>query len=151
MANVLSMGVGGSKVPPMFCGEVVERQQRVTVLLEAFAGIGVLGTILLQELIERLVTPVPDLGPPDHMDGSRGHRLDTLGHPVEHFGCLVNPATLLASLCIDLAKSMHTTQRSVLLLYRIKSTRSARPALVTRATTQKTIVVTARRHLRFNS
>ena len=39
----------------MFGGKVVERQQHVTVLGQAFAGGWILGLVLLQEVAERLV------------------------------------------------------------------------------------------------
>ena len=47
-------GVGGPQVSPVLCGEVVEGEQDVTVLLEDLTRLVVLGTGLFQEMIERL-------------------------------------------------------------------------------------------------
>ena len=51
-------GIGGPQVSPVFRGEVIEGEQCVTILLEAFASLGVLRSILLQEFVESLIRVV---------------------------------------------------------------------------------------------
>ena len=78
----------------MLCWVVVKREQDVLVFSEAVAGGFVLGSILFQELIERLVRSFACLGQPYLMQVVFRFGLNTLGKFVQDVRRLVNPAAL---------------------------------------------------------
>ena len=96
--------IGRPQVAPVFSGEVIEGEQDVTVLGQAFARGGVLRLVLFNEFIERFLGIGLRLGLPDFMQIRLGFRLNTFGHLVEHVGRLVNPASLLSGFREDLTK-----------------------------------------------
>ena len=87
---------------PMLRREVVEGHEDVSILGEAAASRLVLGTVLLQEVVEGLGRHLPGLGQPDLVKGALSRRLESPRHLVEHVGRLVNPAPLLLRRGVDL-------------------------------------------------
>lgn len=73
----------------MFSGKIVEDQQNVSIFGQAFASFRVLGSILLDKLIKRLLDVGLGLCLPDFMKIRFGFRLNALGHLVEDVGRLV--------------------------------------------------------------
>ncbi len=84
--------------------EVVEGQQSVPVLDQAFCCPRILRLEGLQEQIERGMSVFAGLGLPDVMQHFLGLGLDPFGKGVEHVAGLVHPASLLACLRENLLK-----------------------------------------------
>ena len=105
--------VGGSQVLPVFGREVIERQQLVAILCQAFGRLGVFRLIVFQEGVEGLGCVVPRVGHPDLMDHLLGRRLFVLGQFVQHVGRLVHPATLGFCRRIDFGNRIPETQGTV--------------------------------------
>ena len=83
-----------AQVDPVLGGEVVERQQGVTIFVEARRRRRVLSAEGLEEEIERLAGVLPRRGHPDVVQHRFRLGLDALRHLVQHVGCLVDPAAL---------------------------------------------------------
>src|SRR5690606_1408649 len=84
-----------SQMLPVFLWEVVERQELVSILLEAVAGCLVLGLVLLQEVVEGFRSRFTGLRHPDFLESGLGLRLNALGHLVQHIRRFMHPAALL--------------------------------------------------------
>jgi len=80
----------GLEVDPVFCREVVERQQLLLIVDNLRDGLRVLGLVGLAELADGDLGVATVLGVADLGQGSAGGRLGRLGQGVEHVGDLVD-------------------------------------------------------------
>ena len=108
VAKELSIGV-----LPVLGGEIVEGEQHVAVLGQAFDRLVVLRAVDFRECIEGGLGVRPGLGHPDVLERPLGFALQTLRQPVEDVGGLVHPAALLARLGPDLGKRLPEAERTV--------------------------------------
>ena len=88
--------VGGANAHPVFCREIVERHQRVSILDQTFDGIRELGLIHGDEGVERPNGLDSGLRLPDVMQRLLRVGLGTLRQPIQHIARFVHPATLVA-------------------------------------------------------
>src|SRR5947207_1268672 len=105
--------VGRSQVLPVLGGEVVEGEQHVAVLGQAFDRLVVLRVVDFCECIEGGLGVRPGLGHPNVLERWFGFALQTLRQPVEDVGSLVHPTALLARLGPDLGKRLPEAERTV--------------------------------------
>lgn len=88
--------VGRAQVQPVLRGTIVERQQLVTNVLQAFTGLGVLRFVRGQEFVEGTLRVLARVGHPDRVHLFFRLRLQVLRQFIEHVGGFVDPAALLA-------------------------------------------------------
>ena len=113
VANVLSMGFVVRRWLPMLGGEVIESQQRIAVLVQAFRRLLVFHLIVLDESIKRSLGVSLGLGRPNLLQGAFGLRLLVLRQLGEHVGGLMHPTALLAAGRPDFADSFPEAERAV--------------------------------------
>lgn len=87
--------IGRSDALPMLGREVVEGQQLVPVLFQAFGGLGVFRLVSLDEEVEPLHRIGAGFGLPDVMEHLPGLGLRQLGQVIQDVARLVDPAPLL--------------------------------------------------------
>ena len=102
-----------TQVLPMFGREVVEGEQRVPVLLEAFGGLLVFDGIGLVEGVERRLGVLPRFGHPDVLQHALGPGLLALGQLVENVGGLMHPTSLLTGPRPDFADRLPEAERAI--------------------------------------
>jgi hypothetical protein len=88
--------VGRSQMLPVLGGEVVEREQRLTILGQAFDGLVVFDAPGFDEGVERGERIFLGLGHPDFLERPLGFRVLALRQLVQDIGGLVDPAALAA-------------------------------------------------------
>ena len=98
---------------PVFGGEVVEGEQRVSVLGQAIGGLVVFGLVLGKETIEGFLGIVAPLGHPDFSEIRLGPGLNRLWEFVEDVHRFVNPASLMAGGAELLLQRLPEPQRAV--------------------------------------
>ena len=76
--------------------EVIKRQQDISILRQTFDSLGIFGLERRGEQIKGSPSLLLRLGHPDIMQHRFGLGLKRFGHLIEHIGCLMDPATLLA-------------------------------------------------------
>jgi hypothetical protein len=106
-------GVGGAQVQPVLSGEVVEGEQRVTVLGEAFSRLRVAGAKGCQEAVEGFLCLGPGLVVLDLGQGRLVLGLDRFGQLIEDVGGLVHPAALSGDIRPDLLEGLPEAQGAV--------------------------------------
>ena len=105
--------IRGAQVFPMFGREVVEGEQRVPVLFQAFGALLVFDGIGLDEGIERRLGVLPRFGHPDVLQHALGLGLLALGQLVENVSGLMHPASLLTGPRPDFADRLPEAERAI--------------------------------------
>jgi hypothetical protein len=93
--------------------EVVEGEQRLAILVQAFDGFLVLRAIVFYEGLARGHRVFLGLGHPDLLEGSLDLGVKALRQLVEHVRGLVYPAPLLTRLGPHLGQSLPKAERAV--------------------------------------
>ena len=95
------------------CRKVVEGEQRVPVLLQAFDSLLAFDGIGLAEGVERRLGVLARSSHPDVLQHALGLGLLALGQLVENVGGLMHPASLLTGLGPDLADRLPEAERAI--------------------------------------
>src|SRR6187549_926715 len=106
-------GVRRAQMLPVLGGEVVECEQRLAILAQAFGGLIVFNLVALDEGVESSVSIRLRLGHPDRLQGTLGLRMLALRQPVQDVRRFVHPAALLPRLGPHLAERLPEAERTV--------------------------------------
>src|SRR5262245_44016834 len=102
-----------AKVFPVLGWEVVERQERVSILAQAVGRLLVFWRVALDEGVERQLGGGLGFGHPDLLQRAFGLRLLALRQLGEHVRGLVHPAALLARFRPDLTGGLPEPERTI--------------------------------------
>ena len=105
--------VGRSQMLPMLCREVVEGEQRLTILDQAFDGLVVFDAPGFDEGVERGERIFLGFGHPDFLERPLGFRVLALRQLIQDVGGLVDPAALAAGLRPHLLDRLPEAERAI--------------------------------------